>query len=53
MDVFDHDLIFGMKNPTITLTVPNKSSTHLKMTSEKAPVTKVPILSFKISMTQL
>jgi len=41
-----------MKNPTVCWMAPKRSSTQRHITSEKAPVTKVPMLSLRISITQ-
>ena len=41
-----------MKKETVWWMTPSSSSTHLKITSEKAPVTRVPMLAFRVSITQ-
>ena len=49
--IIHHSLIWGMKNDTVCWTAPKSNSTHLQITSEKAPVTNVPMLSLRMSIT--
>ena len=49
--IIHHSLIWGIKNDTVCWTAPKSNSTHRQITSEKAPVTNVPMLSLRMSMT--